>query len=78
MPHDNDIPRDVLPIPDRKTVALTTYDARDPDTKVPPIRRLRPPAGAPNVHQRCREAGAGGEGQRLGDRQCDERLEHRA
>src|SRR5215510_14542038 len=41
--------RDVLPIPDRKPVALTTYTAKDPDTKFPPIRQLRPPAGAPNV-----------------------------
>jgi arylsulfatase len=39
----------VLPIPDRKPVSLTTYDAKDPDTKFPPIRPLRPPAGAPNV-----------------------------
>jgi arylsulfatase len=38
-----------LPIPDRKPVALTTYDARDPDTKFPPITQLQPPAGAPNV-----------------------------
>ncbi len=44
-----DIPRDVLPIPDRKPVTLTTYTATDPDTKFPPIRQLRPPAGAPNV-----------------------------
>jgi arylsulfatase A-like enzyme len=28
---------------------LTTYDAKDPDTKYPPIEPLRPPAGAPNV-----------------------------
>jgi arylsulfatase len=28
---------------------LTTYDAKDPDTKFPPIEPLRPPAGAPNV-----------------------------
>jgi len=44
-----DVPREVLPIPDRKPVGLTTYDAKDPDTKFPPIRQLRPPAGAPNV-----------------------------
>jgi len=49
MPQSDDIPRDVLPIPDRKPVALTTYSAKDPDTKFPPIRQLRPPAGAPNV-----------------------------
>src|SRR3954452_13404629 len=46
--HDN-IPGEVLSIPDRKPVRLTTYDAKDPDTKFPPIRPLRPPAGAPNV-----------------------------
>jgi arylsulfatase A-like enzyme len=41
--------RMVLPIPDRPQVGLTTYDAKDPDTKYPPIRELRPPDGAPNV-----------------------------
>jgi arylsulfatase len=41
--------RDVLPIPDRAYVGLTTYDAKDPDTAFPPIRDIRPPAGAPNV-----------------------------
>jgi arylsulfatase len=41
--------RSVLPIPDRERVGLTTYDAKDPDTSFPPIRPLRPPAGAPNV-----------------------------
>ena len=41
--------RDVLPIPDRQHVGLTTYDAKDPDTSFPPIEPLRPPAGAPNV-----------------------------
>jgi arylsulfatase len=41
--------RQVLPIPDRTPVTLTTYDAKDPDTKFPPIEPLRPPAGAPNV-----------------------------
>jgi arylsulfatase A-like enzyme len=43
------IQRGVLPIPDRKPVCLTTYDAKDPDTVFPPIRPLRPPTGAPNV-----------------------------
>src|SRR5262245_11315801 len=46
--HD-DVKRDVLPIPDRKPVAVTTYTAKDPDTRFPPIRQLRPPASAPNV-----------------------------
>jgi arylsulfatase len=39
----------MLPIPDRKPIGLTTYDAKDPETKFPPITPLRPPAGAPNV-----------------------------
>ena len=42
-------PRHILPIPDRQHVGLTTYDAKDPDTKFPPIEQLRPPTGAPNV-----------------------------
>jgi arylsulfatase A-like enzyme len=41
--------REVLPIPDRRPVGLTTYDAKDPDTSFPPITPLRPPPGAPNV-----------------------------
>ena len=44
-----DIPRAVLPIPDRPYSGLTTYDANDPDTSFAPITMLRPPAGAPNV-----------------------------
>src|SRR3981189_2334935 len=41
--------RTVLPIPDRSRTGLITYDAKDPDTKYPPITQLRPPKGAPNV-----------------------------
>ncbi|NEW38109.1 sulfatase-like hydrolase/transferase [Nocardia cyriacigeorgica] len=41
--------REVLPIPDRQHLGLTTYDAKDPDTTFPPIEPLLPPAGAPNV-----------------------------
>ena len=41
--------REQLPIPDAKHVGLTTYDAKDPNTKYPPIKELRPPKGAPNV-----------------------------
>ncbi|MFZ1946378.1 MAG: arylsulfatase, partial [bacterium] len=29
--------------------SLVTYDAKNPDTKFPPIEQLRPPKGAPNV-----------------------------
>jgi arylsulfatase A-like enzyme len=43
------IPRHILPIPERSHVGLTTYDAKDPDTRFPPIEPLRPPEGAPNV-----------------------------
>ena len=46
---DESIQRAVLPIPDRRPVGLTTYDAKHPDTGFPPITPLRPPAGAPNV-----------------------------
>jgi arylsulfatase A-like enzyme len=49
MSSEDTIYRTVLPIPDQTPVGLTTYDAKDPDTKYPPIRELRPPAGAPNV-----------------------------
>jgi arylsulfatase A-like enzyme len=41
--------REVLPIPDRRYEGLVTYDAKDPDAAFPPIQRLRPPDGAPNV-----------------------------
>src|SRR6185369_13083586 len=37
------------PIPDRPRTGLITYDAKDPDTKYPPIGQLRPPKGAPNI-----------------------------
>ena len=41
--------RTMLPIPDRPTPGLTTYDAKDPDTAYPPIEPLLPPDGAPHV-----------------------------
>ena len=46
---ENELHRNVLPIPDVKPVGLTTYDAKDPDTSFPPIEPLRAPEGAPNV-----------------------------
>jgi arylsulfatase A-like enzyme len=51
MAHENDrhVKRDILPIPDDQWVGLTTYDAKDPNTKYPAIVPLRPPSGAPNV-----------------------------
>jgi arylsulfatase A-like enzyme len=41
--------RAVLPIPPQAHTGLTTYDAKDPNTKFPPIEALHPPKGAPNV-----------------------------
>lgn len=43
------LPRSVLPIPDIPRPGLTTFDAKDPDTRYPRIEPLRPPTGAPNV-----------------------------
>ncbi|RPI57459.1 MAG: arylsulfatase [Acidobacteria bacterium] len=43
------MPRDVLPIPSKARTGLITYDAKDPETKYPPIDQLRPPKGAPNI-----------------------------
>src|SRR5579872_2496768 len=43
------ISRHTLPVPNLPRVGLTTYDAKDPETKYPPIQDLRPPEGAPNV-----------------------------
>jgi hypothetical protein len=43
------IVRNILPIPERKHIGLTTYDAKDPETDFPPIKPLRPSKGAPNV-----------------------------
>ena len=44
-----DIQRSILPIPDRERAEITTYDAKDANTKFTPIEPLRPPKGAPNV-----------------------------
>src|SRR5258707_4459053 len=49
MSHQDRIHRTVLPIPDRPRTGLVPYDAKDPETKSPPITQLRPPNGPPNV-----------------------------
>jgi arylsulfatase A-like enzyme len=41
--------RETLRIPDRPHTGLVTYDAKDPETRFPPIEPLRPPEDAPNV-----------------------------
>ena len=49
MSASDDVQRSVLPIPSQGRSGLITYDAKDPDTKYPPIPQLRPPKGAPNI-----------------------------
>jgi arylsulfatase len=46
---NHQIQRGALPIPDLAYTGTVTYDATDPDTHYPPIERLLPPEGAPNV-----------------------------
>ncbi|WP_223693762.1 arylsulfatase [Leifsonia poae] len=45
----DEVQRSTLPIPDLAYTGTVTYDATDPDTHYPPIKRLLPPEGAPNV-----------------------------
>ena len=47
-PHDQKH-RSHLPMPNTGKKGLITFDAKDPASKFPPIERLRPPDGAPNV-----------------------------
>ena len=49
MNSDDEKHRTHLPMPNTGRRGLVTYDAKDPDTKFPPIEQLRPPKGAPNV-----------------------------
>ncbi|HEY5427241.1 MAG TPA: arylsulfatase, partial [Candidatus Tumulicola sp.] len=49
MSSDDNKHRSHLPMPNTGRIGLITYDAKDPDTKFPPIEQLRPPKGAPNV-----------------------------
>jgi hypothetical protein len=41
--------RSHLPIATPERTGFMAYDAKDPDSKFPPIEQLRPPKGAPNV-----------------------------
>jgi arylsulfatase len=41
--------RSHLPMPNTTRSPFFAYDAKDPDSKFPPIEELRPPKGAPNV-----------------------------
>jgi arylsulfatase A-like enzyme len=41
--------RSHLPMPNTTRTQFIAYDAKDPDSKFPPIEELHPPKGAPNV-----------------------------
>jgi hypothetical protein len=47
--YNDGLQQEILPIPDIQRPGLITYDAKDSDTKYPPIVPLRPPTVAPNV-----------------------------
>jgi arylsulfatase A-like enzyme len=49
MSSNASIPRTNLPIPSRPRTGLIMYDAKDSESKFPPIEQLRPPKGAPNL-----------------------------
>src|SRR5579862_1327145 len=49
MSRENNKHRSHLPLATPARTGLIAYDAKDPQYKPPPIRDLRPPAGAPNV-----------------------------
>ncbi|MGD9612007.1 MAG: sulfatase-like hydrolase/transferase, partial [Kiritimatiellia bacterium] len=49
MSEENKKSRSHLPLRNTEKPGLITYDAKDPDSKFPPIPQLRPPKGAPNV-----------------------------
>ena len=49
MSEENKKSRSHLPMRNTEKPGLITYDAKDPDSKFPPIPQLRPPKGAPNV-----------------------------
>lgn len=49
MSDDVERHRTHLPMPNTVRPRFVAYDARDPDSRLPPIPQLRPPAGAPNV-----------------------------
>ena len=49
MASEDKVHRSHLPIATPERTGLITYDAKDPDSKFPPIEQLRPPKGAPNV-----------------------------
>ena len=49
MSDETKLDRSHLPIRNTQRPGFVTYDAKDPNTRFPPIRDVRPPNGAPNV-----------------------------
>lgn len=49
MSNESQKHRSHLPMPNTEKPKFIAYDAKDPDSKFPPIPQLRPPKGAPNV-----------------------------
>ena len=49
MSNESQLHRSHLPMPNTEQPKFIAYDAKDPDSKFPPIPQLRPPKGAPNV-----------------------------
>jgi arylsulfatase A-like enzyme len=49
MDTENKKHRSHLPMPNTTRSQFIAYDAKNPDSKFPPIEQLRPPNGAPNV-----------------------------
>jgi arylsulfatase A-like enzyme len=49
MNSENKKHRSHLPMPNTQRPHFIAYEAKDPDSKFPPIEQLRPPKGAPNV-----------------------------
>lgn len=49
MKTTRNIPREILPVPDRPYAGPTMYEMKDPDAGYEPIEPVRPPTGAPNI-----------------------------
>jgi arylsulfatase len=45
----DNLPRHILPMPDKVHAGQPIFDAKDPNAKFPPIEPLLPPRGAPNI-----------------------------
>ncbi|MBV8373669.1 MAG: sulfatase-like hydrolase/transferase, partial [Candidatus Eremiobacteraeota bacterium] len=47
--NNRSVQREILPVPDQAYAGFIAYDAKNPDSKFPPIQPLVPPEAAPNV-----------------------------